>query len=184
MQAYKVVGRLHRRVTPQGTLQSFAVGDVLEDIRFDELQAFPDRFTPATSAEVDAWHERQAQLPTVMRAKGLSPEQAQQHADLTRQIQELEAQQQALLAEAQTPVAITVPMAEGETPPPGRRSEGLPGSGIADAPGHISIPASGGAIPMAVTETAPTTPRASSTAAPASEQADEAPHSRSSQHRR
>ena len=176
MQAYKVVGRMHRRVAPNGTLQPYAVGDVIEDIRFDELQAFPDRFTPATSAEVDAWHERQAQLPTVMRAKGLSPEQAQQHADLTRQIQELEAKQQALLAEAQTPVAIAVPMAEGELPPPGRRSEGLPGSGIADAPGHISMPSGAAAGSMAAGAMPP--------AAAVEDKADEAPHRRSTEHKR
>jgi hypothetical protein len=154
-QAYKVVGRAHRRMTTisqqaiasdgsrievkqNGPMVSYAVGDVIEDIRADELLAFPDRFVPATSAEVDEWHRRQSELPTIMRAPGLSAEQAVEHADLTRQIEELQAKQQALLAEARTPVPTPLPAALSESPP-GRRSENLtPGSGLADAPGHMS----------------------------------------------
>ena len=177
-QAYKVVGRAHRRVTtvtqkgvaPDGTvvevkqngpLMTCAVGDIIEDIRRDELEAFPDRFLPATSAEVDAWHERQAQLPMVMRAPGLTTEQAQEHAELTKQIAELQEKQQQLLAQAQTPVPTELPPGEqpvgGTFPPPGRRSENvLPGSGIADAPGHHSLPPGMAAPP--VEQTQPATP--------------------------
>lgn len=131
-QAYSVIGRAHRRtsmltqdaiasdgtriqVKQAGPMVTYAIGDVIEDIRLDELEAFPDRFRPATAAEVDAWHERQAAMPTVMRAPGLNPEQAIAHADLTRQIQELEAKQQALLTEAQTPVPVEVERPEEPT---------------------------------------------------------------------
>ena len=147
MQAYKVIGRSHRRTStvtqmalaPDGTrleikqagpLVTYQVGDVIEDIRRDELEAFPDRFAPATSAEVDAWHERQAQLPTVMRAPGLSAQQAEEHAKLTQQIEELQAKQQALLLEAQTPVPTELPIeAPSGAPTPSPTHEGPAGRG-------------------------------------------------------
>lgn len=139
MQAYKVIVRAHRRTTmltqdaiasdgtriqvkQAGPMVTYMVGDVIEDIRMDELEAFPDRFQPATAAEVDAWHERQAHMPMVMRAPGLNPEQAMAHADLTRQIQELEAKQQALLADAQTPVPVEIPLPDHEQRPGPRRT--------------------------------------------------------------
>jgi hypothetical protein len=167
MQAYKVIGRAHRRVnmlkqpgflpdgtrievTQAGPMTTYAVGDIIEDIQRDELVAFPDRFVPATSAEVDAWHEKQAQLPTVMRAPGLSAEQALEHAELTRQIEALQAKQQELLTQATTPVETTLEP-QVSPPPPGRSSEGAPGSPPADAPGHRSV--AGGTTPAAVAET-------------------------------
>lgn len=182
MQAFKVVGRPHRRISintqpavaadgtrfeipQQGPLTTYAVGDVIEDIRRDELEAFPDRFVPATSAEVDAWHRKQAELPTIMRAPGLSAEQAVEHANLTRQIEELQAKQQALMTDARTPVPMQVEegtpgVLRTSEPPPGRRSENrTPGAAEADAPGHMSVP--GQTTPAAETApTAPTTPPA------------------------
>lgn len=172
-QAYKVIGRSHRRVStltqqaiaPDGTrievkqtgpLVTYGVGDIIEDIRRDELEAFPDRFAAATAAEVDAWHAQQAQLPMVMRAPGLSAEQATEHAELTKQIEELQAKQQALLMQANT--AVPTELAQVEPAPPGRRSENvLPGSAVADAPGHRSA-APGSPLMVAPTAEAPTPP--------------------------
>jgi len=77
--AYKVMGKPHRRTTrvPQrvtyadgstgvvyqaGPMATYMVGDVIEDITISELTAFPDRFQPATTDEVKAFKERQAEL--------------------------------------------------------------------------------------------------------------------------
>lgn len=207
MQAYKVVGRSHRRVSlitqqaiaPDGTrmevkqngpLVTYGVGDVIEDIRPDELLAFPDRFVAATAAEVDAWHEQQAHLPMVMRAPGLSAEQALEHAELTKQIAALQAQQQALLTQAQTPVPTALELGEGvvgaSMPPPGRRSENvLPGSAIADAPGHHSLPPNMAVPPaVAVPPAAPAPPVEAAPAASKDKESEEEPSSPSSSRRR
>ncbi len=125
MQAYKVVGKAHRRVTQvrqtvmttdgqkfemiqNGPLVIYQVGDVLEDITADELTAHPDRFQPATAAEIDAFRAKQAAAQMVMQAPGFTTAQAEEHAALERQIQELLAKQRGLVETAETPVPVEV----------------------------------------------------------------------------
>lgn len=124
-QAFKVVGKPHRRasmqametvITPDGRsvqimqngpMANYAVGDIIEDITLAELEAFPDRFAVATEAEVRAFRARPRLAPR-MQAPGLTAQQAEQNAELSRQIAALQAQQQDLLNAAQTPVPVQV----------------------------------------------------------------------------
>jgi hypothetical protein len=124
--AYKVVGRPHRHIStvssyavaPDGTklevkqngpLTTYQVGDVIEDLSAGELAAFPDRFQPATQAEIDAYRERQRQARMVMVAPGMTAEDASEQARLQEQIAQLQQQLDTLVTKAATPVPVEPP---------------------------------------------------------------------------
>lgn len=77
-QAYRIIGKTHRRMTltyqetvaldgtrvvvPQnGPMLTFPVGSILTDVTADELASFPDRFVPASAAELAAQQASQTQ---------------------------------------------------------------------------------------------------------------------------
>jgi len=149
--AYKVVGKPHRRmtqvatwalaadgtrheITQNGPVVVINVDDIITDITIDELRAFPDRFAPATQAEIEAFAEKQRQANMLMVAPGMSPEQAREDAALQEQMMALQARRDAIREQATTPVPTEAPPpAPAPTPstpvPPHEPAPSTPPSG-------------------------------------------------------
>lgn len=123
MPAYKVVRKPHRRTTRvvgaggvinAGVATTYFPGDVIEDLSPHELQAFPDRFIPATDEDVTAFRERQKQrvepflgLPDPTAQRSALEEKAQ----LEHQIAALQAKLSALpVAEPDTALREHAPV--------------------------------------------------------------------------
>lgn len=196
--AYKVLHRPHRHISveksyavaPDGTrlevrqngpMRTYYPGDVIEDLSPGELEAFPDRFQPATQAEIEAYRDRQRQARQVLVAPGMSTEDAAESQRLADQIADLQRQQDALYLKASTPVPVD-PQAGQEadmTPRPlqrgtGRSFSGQQGANIptggGPAPGiPAAAPPASGAQAPSTAESQPGTPPAPSPSAAASQ---------------
>jgi hypothetical protein len=93
--AYRVLHKPHRVIQPNGTIVRFEVGDIVENLTAADLRAFPDRFALATSADVDAYHQRKDAEVVALTEGPLAMDAAQQaayEADLEAQIAALQAQ--------------------------------------------------------------------------------------------